>query len=994
MNAKKALSNELVKKIGAAYIRLSSADEDETEVRRRLYAFTRKALTMLGLKLTADKMEERSRKLTEVAIQRAKEQLRRERYLTDLRIEESSGGYCVEFLPDVRIERTPEIEDCWRDFLRTLAAKTRIGPDPVTGAVGVLYRDGEWLGDLVLADDVRSFGLPPHIRRVAGDLVARGAVMVNKAFTHEVEVMGGLHVHHELLRQTPPKVVYRKELKLYGLKSVLDVPLPPQMLEAWGARPGSEVVVRSDHLEYGMDAEGVAAQPDAPECRLKGINVLSTYCWRGDHWTRIKQERLDSALFDKVHARLARLSLVLGLGQDMVSKSVLRTPDNIDRLGLYLDMSLAGAEEPPQGPAEAAGRLLAALDRLRAPFAHKNVDEEAVAEALEGLRMEDAEAAAELAGQPREKINEKLLRGDLALVTRLGDEAVTETDFFADGLGTAYALHLAFCSEDARANLRHALSRLDKALVGAASRLSESDRPLFADLLADHRGVLKTLKRGLAAFGGGRDTATLEAELREVANMAPKAVFRQASHVAFESEDKEFAKDRVLLRLLYEARTMEASGLDIDSGRMLGLVLSRLRSVAAPRLLRALDALMGRNQAPAPLERNLASRLADLPPDRLLGELRIWLRSLLAVVKVYNAQTVTESQADETKDRERKEMAMIGLPPHAIRDLASRMARICLLWGLGRSFVEGVDATMGEDLERLILYLDLALGRTPHLRSVLQDDDKGALDDARGALKTLRLCLDTGDADAAAEAVRALDDKALERLGNILSKPRPQVETTLLRRDRDYLDGLRNTRLTLPQAFGDSGRFLLFVNSCLVSNEMRRASSAYTKPLYFALARLGSKARGQGTTDLLRACAEPAKAMESFAPDADRDLLKKIGATMEKIAAKSIEDLASDLRKTKTPDAAPDLAADYEFLGRVLALPGTALGTLQLDGDGTVALLLANLDSPFSGELKAMHAAGQFRRLPGKRIVVLALDRLGKQMAVIRAYNKLSTPVR
>lgn len=990
MAAPKKVSPQLVEKIGTAYIRLSKESDDEGEIRRKINGFTMKALSMLGFRMTAEKMEERSRKLADVAIKRAKQRILREQYIIDLKVGGPQDGYTIEFLPDVRIDRTPENEERWRDFLGTLAPKTRIGTDPVTGEIGVLFRDGEWLGDLMLADEMHSFTISPDVKRVRGDLLARGAFKVNTQFTHEVEIMGGLHIHHELLRQDPPRITYHGPLRLYGLKSLLDVPIPPERLEAWGVELGKQVIVRSDHLEYALVGDDTCALPDGQEKHLRGLNVLSSYNWRKNHWVRTKLERIDPVLFADVHARLNRFCLIFGLGQDMIAQSVSRTPDNIERIALYLDLCLTAPGDAEQEARSAAMRIIEGLAALREPFMEKCVDAKAVNAALEFLEIEDAEEAAKLATLPRPKLNEKRLRADLALVTHMADDEMSVDDFFGNGLGTAHALYLASRSEDARANLLQAFRRLGDVLEKLSTHLAAANRPSFADLLARPNATRDIIRKGLAARGESGDIAQLDAELREVRSTAPKSVFRQITHVPFESEDETFRADRALLRVLYETRTMAPDNLDIDADRMLGLVLPRLKSCAQKRLSDALAAMRG-SPAASPATDMLVSRLDDLVPGKLLPELRAWLRSLLAVARMYNSLTVSDESAKRDQERARKEMAMATLPVHAMRNISARLSRTCLLWGLGRGFLEGVDATMDSDIERIIYYLNLVLGRTEAKRgTLLKDEDLALADETVGHFKTLRNCLDTADAEAAEAALSGLGDAVLQRMADVLAKPRHPVETFALRKDREYLDGLKDTQLSLQKVFRHSGLFLLCVNSCLQSKEIRRAASTWIKPLYFGLTKLGRNAGGVTVNDLLRTADAPEQVMERIKPAADAKALEKISKTLDKIRAKSTEEIISELRKSGSPDAKGELGEDYAFLGRVLALPGTPLGTLQINAEQTCKLLTGNMESHMVHQVKTLYDSGQLQNLPSKRIVHIVLERLDWELKVIRAYNKLS----
>lgn len=456
MSNKKTLENRFLDKIASVYLRLHDEKRDEGETQRLMDAFIRKALGKLGFRGTADKLEARTKQLAALAVERARMEMERRQFLFELRLGQGPGSYTVGFLPDVRIANTPENHAAWIEFMETLAAKTRIGPDPDTGEVAILYRDGVWLGDLMLADDVRSLSVLPDVRRVRGSLTARGARVVNKQFSHRLAVDGDLCVHVELLRQDPPDLHFAGDMAIHGLKSPLDAPFGPERFMAWGLEPGRGLTLRSDSFTLQVEARSSGE----PEYILRGENVLSNYVWRGGKWTLAKQERVPQATFEAVHAKLNRLCLELGLGSNFIAKSVSRVPDNIDRIGLYLELALE--QVPAQDGDEdeeavATRRLLDGLYALRPLFEARRISPEAVEEALEAITDEDRAQAAALASRPRPKRNEKLVQADLDLVTALLDEEIDPLALLENGLGTARALGMALRSEEMRSNLRQVL---------------------------------------------------------------------------------------------------------------------------------------------------------------------------------------------------------------------------------------------------------------------------------------------------------------------------------------------------------------------------------------------------------------------------------------------------------------------------------------------------------------------------------------------------------
>lgn len=981
-----SLSAKFIKKMSTAYIRLCSEVEDENEVVRRLDAFIKKGLSIIGLKLSSDKLEERSQKIAKVAIQHAKRKMERQNYLLDLKLGGKSG-YTIQFLPDLRIPRTPETETRWCEFLDTLAAKTRIGADKVTGEIGVLYREGEWLGDLMLADEIHSLSVIPDIHTVQGDFIARGALKVNSAFTHELQIMGGLHLHHDILRQSPPNITFRGALTLFGFRSFLDVAVQPDRMKLWGVGPGTKVNVRNDRFEFIENHSG-----DEDRYILKGLNVLSSFHWRGESWTRISQERIDPDLFEAVYGRMHRICMVLGLGADYIAKSVSRMPDNIDRLTLYLVLSLQNAPNKDKTSSERSAtlRLLDGLAALRPPFSHKRVESKPVQDALKSFTMKDAEQTATLASQPRKKISEKLIRTDLQLITRCKDETLSPNDFFDNGLHSIHSLLLAFTSEDMKDRLRLAFDPLQQAFGDVADKIDEKHRPSFSDLLANTKITLQTLNKGLVPYGGKHTTKGLQAEINDASKLSIKEICRRITNTPFESEEKSYSDDGQLLRQLYELKTLDCTKLQFDAGQMLALLLPKLASNGAQLLDEARQVLL-HGAVRGPVALGLGKRLEGISPEQCLSELRAWYRSLLVVVQTFNGLTVSSNTMDLESERQAKEIAMISLPPHVTREINNRLKRMTLLWGLGSDFLEPIESALADNLRRVDFYLALNRGITSASpRSTLSKEDRVLVEKTSSSLNTLLHCLDTADSEEAEAALKDLKDSALDKLGVIFTKPRHKVESFAIRKDKEYLDSLQDTRQTMDKVFSSSGKFLLFANSCLESTEVKRAISNSIKPIYFALAKLGSAANGVTTNDLLRHTCDPEEFLNHIALSGKDKEAQAIEEALAKICKKSIEDLVADLRKSCKAGAEGELGRDHEFLGRVLALKGTPLGTLQLDAKRSAMLLLLNLESHIAARVKNMFEAGQLAGRPTKRIVTMVQDRLQWELNIIRAYNKLT----
>jgi hypothetical protein len=1006
MTIKKSLESRLLEKIASVYLRLIEQRGDEGEARRQLEVFSLRALERLGL---ADGgAPARAARLAALAVERAQGGQPQAAPLRELRLGgDGPGGYAVGFLPGAGVADTPANRAVWTRFLESLAARTRIGPDPDSGEIGILFRQGTWLADLVLSDDVGNLDIPKDIKRVRGALMAPGARVVARTFTHRLIVDGDLVIHHEMLRQEPPPLRHGGDLRLAGLRGLAGAVFGPERLLAWGLEPGRCLALRGDTftLDTGDD-------PAAPAFVLRGENILSSYAWRGETWVQVRQERLPQETFEAVHARLERLALELGLGADFVVKSVSRVPDDAQRLALYLLLALDAAfpgpdvacviARDPLLDAQAAGarRLVDALLALGALFEARTVDAPAVDGALAAVTEADQTAALALAARPRPRLSEKAAQADLEAVTALLDGQAEPPALAGDGLAMARTLRLALRSPRAQANLEQALAPLTRALDAVVGALRPPDPPGLDALLEHPDRTLHPLRETLRALGRAQTCAPLEAELRELRAMAPRELVRRLAAMPADPGPAGEA-DRALLRALYQPGHPDAPALEPRA--LLALALPALRGPAAPRLRQVLAAL-NTGQPPAdPLARLLAQAVAALPPEplenaeagsRLLGTLRAWARQTLETVRRYNRLTAEDAAAQREAEREEKERAMIALPPDVARDITGRLDRMCLILGLGRNFIAPGGILLEANLRRLDHYLALALAIVPGApRPALEQAERDLTESVLRALRALLHSLDTADADDARQALEALTDQRLTALAAVLAKPRLPADVTALKADAAYLDGLRDARLTLDRVFTSPGRLLLFANACLESKELKQAVSTRIKPVYFAVSALGGRAGGVSSEDLLRGAPGTREALERLGVGgaAAKAQAATLAKALEAVQARPVRDLVADLRRSCPPGSGSDQNRDGEFLGRLLALDGTTLGSLQLSGDQTARLLLLHLDSHLAVWVRTRQEAGRFAGRTSRQVVAAALERARWELEILAVYNRLST---
>ncbi|NJB67785.1 hypothetical protein GGQ74_001425 [Desulfobaculum xiamenense] len=991
---KKSADNTFIDRISALYLKLLEEKQDEGEALRSITAFINKALKKVGLSLAADKLEERTQKIAKLAVaraQKAQAEMERRFWLMDVKVGKAGSGYTISFLPEVRIRNTPENRDKWENFLETLAPKTRMGADPKTGTIAILYREGEWLGNLMLADDVRSLHIQDDIHTVNGDLIARGARVVNAAFTASLTVKGDLHIHHELLRQDPPPLVIEGGLSLYGVKSPLGTPFTPEQLIKWGLRAGHRLSIRNDIFVL-TPHEGATQSWE-----LAGENVLSTYIWQTGQWRLVRRERIDAAAFDQIHARLSRICLMLGLGADFVAKSVSRTQENIDKIAFYLDLARTQMVKPPapDDPAlAAAASLIDKLARVRAPFSAPMINADTVSAAISEITDEEVTAAGELASRPRHKINEKLIQNDLKYITHLIDEDTDANDLLADGLTTARFLHVTFRSDDSRANLASVAGNIPDLFNGLAEQLSACQRISFERFLEAPGAALTHLRKLLAKDADAiANLDRIENEVRILKQTRPKELIRKVVSVPFTVEDKDFADDKALLNELFAMQKAELKDLPFDAERMVDLLIPRLSSYARERLDIIRAAWKGRPDPKRPMSSAIAEQLRELAPGELMPALRRLMLLVLETVRRYNALSVSPASDAEHGGKQ----VRAALPADVVMNIRGRLGRACLALGVGRSFIDDyADALVG-NLLKLEYFLRIVLGEADAKNECLLDDSGREL--TREVLKrfeTIRNAAESGTVgDDLHEALKFLKDERLAELGMVLTRPRHLVDVETLRNDVATLRQLSESCLTIDKVFASPGRFLLFMNSCVESKEMKRTVSTFLKPVYFAIAELAKSSESLANlslNDVLRTSCTVEEAMSRFGDEGDPEARKKLAAGLKQICSKGIADIISHMRKTRVENPPAELERDQEFVASLMAFENAPLDALGLDTRRTAILLLLSLDSFIAAELKRRFESGALEGKDAKSIIKALRADLEWRYAIIRAYNKLSTP--
>ncbi len=639
MNDKKSSADTFVDKLATLYVRLREEKGDDATA-TTVYDSVRKALGKLGIKLSDEALEARSKRIAAAAIKKAKQKLRKQ-FLIDIDIKAGGGSYALSFFPDVKIPNTPENAERWRNFMGTLAARTRIGPDPRTGSVGIIYRDGTWLGDLVLATDVKSFFIIEDIHTVNGDLVAANARVVNNRFTHSITVKGDLHCNRDLLRQEPPSITIEGGITLLGERGVSEAVAPATLLK-WGMAHGDRLTLRNESYVLNVkDAGGYM------EYVLEGDNVGTSYEWLTDNWRPFKRTRIEPALLDEVNAKLNRICLSLGLGQSFISPGEKKVESNIDRIATYLEFCLAGRAAAGREDGDAVQEftlrsVIAYLDDLWTML-RENPDAEAVKAHLSRTLDDDLDTVTAYACKARVKLGSKDADSDMDLLTKLGEEPMDVNDLLANGVATSRFLMDTFKSDDSRSRLLHVLGPLC-APYGALLGTTEGETPDVGPLLADPDRTVAELRAKAPGKDQGKteSLAGLEQELRTLRKTTPKQLIRKIVNVPIASEEPAFQKDVALLRDLFAMHKTSLEGLEFDAERIRGTVQVRTDELAPSEPAGLIEIQPNVALIPLDLIERLLERVALIPVPQ---------RDLLGPVGAHQKDAMTAQLARQMKEQ-------------------------------------------------------------------------------------------------------------------------------------------------------------------------------------------------------------------------------------------------------------------------------------------------------------------------------------------------------
>lgn len=905
-----------------------------------------------------------------------------ERHLIQIEIETRSHAYAVPFLPGADVPDNPENVERWRTFLDMLSAKTRVGEDPETKQVGILFRKGTWLGDLILADDVKTLFVIPDIREVRGNLVARNARVRTRSFIHALRVAGDVVLHQDILREDPPPMERGGDLSLSWPRKVEDLRATPQRLTAWGVGERSRL-----RMEEGVFTLGEERESGSAVFVLRNVDSGRQYVWEFNAWEPVRASELGQEILNQVSARLERFCKLSGLGADFVLKNTKKIGHDIRKILRYLEF--LGLGSPGECPPEVEGVLSEVAGILR--DMEKNVygpnpDAPNILIMLDVLSDRLAAKVHAINAFPREKRLEGHLQNDLEILAAISAEEVGVDELFRHPTRAALFFNDVMHSDEGRAAVRAALEDFVSALDAALAAVGAAEEFPLTRALRWPVDTLAMLKE--RAGEGVAAVEDLEFELARLGDVSPRTLLRSVQRAM--QTGGYGAEGEVDLRLLADLDRFKGSldSLAQQPGFLLNLILANFQSPMVENLLRVRESLTGGERDEDVGVRVILARLKTSQPLDFVRFLQRRVNWEHSVVRRFNQNAMPP----------RKKIAATGTRPEASLDprpdILARLGRVCQLGGLGKGFMEPSPAALQANLEKMRAVIELCV-----LTTVAPEGDARALKcrallkDFASRLRLLEQAARRRDDATLRGVAAALGENYMQALRAALSMDRKRISALELLGDINMLDRLAKQDLSLDDILGGTDKALFFLNAVLESKAAKRAIFQLVKPLNDALTELFKARQGLrlSMSDVLRRFERASQGLTArvVGEEAAR-ILEHMRTLLLRLRAEPLTRVLPSLRKAATAESGEAGELDAALLGRMERFERGGVSGLSLPPLHVVQLLLSHLGPLAGEEIKVLSGRGEFEGKSTPAIIALSLDRLRWRESIIQAHNTLA----
>lgn len=919
--------------------------------------------------------------------------MKKEKQLTSIEIAAKPRSYSLAFLPGAGVAATQDNVDRWRGFLDTLSAKTRVGEDLESGAVGILYREGVWLGDLVLADDVKSLAVIPDIHEVRGHLVARNVRVCNRFFTHPLRVAGNLVVHQDILRDSPPHVERGGLLALSWPRRVEELRASPQRLIAWGVGEDGAAL----RLNEGDFALAVEREDEAEVFLLRNVDNGQQYLWEFNAWEPVRGSGVEQEVLNQVTAKLERFCKLAGLGAGFVLRNTKKIGHNIRKICRYLEF--LGESVIGEAPllAEETGGILAEvgdlLRELEGVVYGPEADAPHILSLLDQLSDQLADKIFRLNALPRDKKSEGRLRNDLDFLNALLADAVTPDEMFRHTTRAVLFLSEALRSPEGQVALGRAVSGFVAAFETASRVLGLDETVSLAQALRHAADTLENFRTRALADGAGGPVAVddLELELARLGETLPSKLFRQLQRLIREGGMGPEAEED--LRLLNDLERFQGPLDSLQRGAdfLLDVILANFQSPALDSLQRVRRSLLSGAKDP---DLGVQVILARLKSCQAVDFVRFLLRRVsweYSVLRRFNETAGAPRRGREETGPARESG---GLTPDLVSEVLMRLNRVCLFAGLGKAFLDQQGGALRRNLERLKYFIELCVtnsatpggdSRTATCRALLAD--------FAARLQALQIAVRDNDVNSVRAVLATMGENYLQAMRAALGVERSRLNTQDLSDDIQALERLQRQNLTRELLLGGTGETLAFLDAVLESRPCREELESLLRPLSEALAELRALEPDLGLTRravllhfdvAVQPLARKASDRQTLEPAARlRDFLSRLETLSLPAVLGGIHRAASRAGDTLA-------RRDAKLLERLLAFRQGGLDQLTLSAEQAVWLVTAHMVSFVVNEILELRRRREFSGKSPAAVLAFCLARLRWHDSVIQAYNVLA----
>ncbi|XPV75867.1 MAG: hypothetical protein ACNI27_14685 [Desulfovibrio sp.] len=877
------------------------------------------------------------------------------------------------------IEDTQNNRERWSGFCETLAPRTRLLRDPDNSEAGIPFRDGIWHGDLVFADDVFSLNIIEDIQEVRGDIVARGALTINKQFVHRVKVTGNLVIHRQMVRLPAPDISYAGRLDIFNLSSITQVKhFTPQSLISWGVK--SDDTVQLKKVAYTFNQLNKIYT-------LTAMGGGNTFIFEDGEWIRAVSEE-ESRTQEAINKKLQRFCKLSGISAEMLIDSPRKCGYNIRKILRYLELldqgllDVLGRQKTPEIH-HSISEIRTVLKDLDDSLAADNTDLANIRILIEMLEDDLCRSVGRADKLPREKLSEESIQQDLDYLKLLTDRNLCSEDLFLSTRRFIIFASSIFRSMTAQKALFKSIATLltDYRTLVTSLNLTDAEkkRMRITLLLNNPERVLSFLREQSSSAEQEAAIHSVEQEVKNLSEGSAKDKAREIFNSPLMNHPDTAPEDKAILNALYTFQGVLAD-LNLTHRQFVDLLIANLQTPVGEILRKVKASLKKPKRTESKVETNpeVSVYRDSLIQSNTRGFILFLLRRLkwdLEVLRIFNDNT----QSKLVEEKPKKSVAYTGVSPQLRNASLSRCNRIFILLGFGTELFSPLeDYTESNYLLLLdaLKILSTSFEVTPetaaeavHAQEIVTNFNKKIA----GVIMAMR----QEDEQKLARLLLALSDVEIEKLTRAFAVPHPKKSYDHYRKDMKVMKKLTSGSADYAMIFGPIEELLLFLNATLTSRGGRAAVAKILRPITKGLKDL------QADIPINTFLKDPGLAMTSLLSVHDERDLKSIRTSLTKIKKISHYKLVKTIRDEK--DCGDQ---DKEQLQRILEYSSGGVASMQFNEKSTCILMLQHFSSQTAEKVREDYGKGRYNGLTTVRIFRMLTKKLEREVNVLSLYNK------